>query len=131
MSNEIRHGATSHNIPITVLENGVRVNSTDGVSAPVLPTVLDIIGEDGASLGAGPNFGLQAAPVVSQDTASGGGDITGAYRITFQGRAANGGVFRGGESYRILWEAQIEGAAYQDEAFLTVELPTIELSSPS
>lgn len=131
MSNEIRHGATTHNIPITVLSNGVRVNSTDAGSAPLLPTVLDIIGEDGTSLGAAPNIGLQAAPVVSQDQASGGGDITGAYRITFQGRAANGGVFRGGESYRILWSAEIEGEAYEDEVFLTVELPHIELNSPS
>jgi hypothetical protein len=130
MANEIQHGSSAHNVPIAIISAGVRVNATDVLSAPLMPVVDDIIGEDGTSLGAAPNFGLNAAPVVTQDTPIGGGVIVGAYRISFVGRAAQGGVFRGGETYRILWSAETEGAPLEDELFLTVAIPRVELKSP-
>ena len=130
MSNEIRHGSSQHNVPITVLSEGVRVDATDGNGNPVLPSVLDVISESGSSLGAAPLFGLASAPLVTQDTDAGGNPLAGAYRISFVGRGARGGVFVGGETYRVLWSAEVEGAAYEDEVFVTVALPRIELTSP-
>jgi len=118
---EIQHGETSHSAPISVSSNGTFVN------ADALPTVTDIIGEDGNSLGAGPNFGLNAAPVVSQDLDVMGNPIPGLYRITFVGQAADAGVFQGGDHYRIVWSALVGGSTFSSEQCACVASPVVSL----
>lgn len=109
-------GSSSATCPISIYDSsGNLIDPTDAGNNVVPPTIVDIIGEGGTSLGPAPNFGLNAAPTVTQDLDSGGNPIPGAWRINFTGRAADGGVFQEGHHYRVLWEAQIAGQAFPGE----------------
>ncbi len=73
--------------------------------------MIDVLGDSGNSLGAGPTFGLNAAPVVAQAQDSTPANITGAYGVTLVGLAGDGGSFLLGSNrhFTVLMQATVGG----------------------